>query len=69
MFDAQCDLAALVYGEDQDPDAILRSNRETIARLGNVTVATLGFIAAPEPAVLGAAAAGLELERWLAVDS
>jgi|SRR5665213_4316150 len=24
MFDAQCDLAALVYGEDQDPDAILR---------------------------------------------
>ncbi|MGI8715348.1 MAG: dethiobiotin synthase [Solirubrobacteraceae bacterium] len=52
-----------------DPDAILRSNRETIARLGNVTVATLGFIAAPEPAVLGAAAAGLELERWLAVDS
>jgi hypothetical protein len=24
MFDAQCDLAALVYEEDQDPDAILR---------------------------------------------
>jgi hypothetical protein len=24
MFDAQCDLAALVYGPDQDPDAILR---------------------------------------------
>lgn len=24
MFDAQCDLAALVYGEDQDPDAVLQ---------------------------------------------
>ena len=24
MFDAQCDLAALVYEQDQDPDAILR---------------------------------------------
>src|SRR5262249_37541430 len=24
MFDAQCDLAALVYGPDQDPDAVLR---------------------------------------------
>jgi hypothetical protein len=24
MFDAQCDLAALVYEEDQDPDAVLR---------------------------------------------
>jgi len=24
MFDAQCDLAALVYEEDEDPDAILR---------------------------------------------
>jgi hypothetical protein len=25
MFDAQCDLAALVYEQDQDPDAILRA--------------------------------------------
>jgi nucleoside-triphosphatase THEP1 len=25
MFDAQCDLAALVYDEHQDPDAVLRS--------------------------------------------
>ena len=24
MFDAQCDLAALVYERDQDPDAVLR---------------------------------------------
>jgi hypothetical protein len=24
MFDAECDIAALVYGADQDPDAILR---------------------------------------------
>jgi hypothetical protein len=24
MFDSQCDLAALVYGQDQDPDAVLR---------------------------------------------
>jgi hypothetical protein len=25
MFDAQCDLAALVYDEDQDPDAVLQA--------------------------------------------
>src|SRR5215467_2685157 len=25
MFDAQCDLAALVYEADQDPDAVLRN--------------------------------------------
>ena len=25
MFDAQCDLAALVYERDQDPDAVLRA--------------------------------------------
>src|SRR5262249_54387727 len=24
MFDAECDLAALVYGPDEDPDAVLR---------------------------------------------
>ncbi len=24
MFDAQCDLAALVYDEHEDPDAVLR---------------------------------------------
>ena len=24
MFDAECDLAALVYGPDQDPDAVMR---------------------------------------------
>jgi len=24
MFDSQCDLAALVYGQDQDPDEVLR---------------------------------------------
>ena len=49
------------------PDAIVRSNRETIARLGEVEVATLGVLAAPEPGALAAAAAQLPLERWLGV--
>jgi dethiobiotin synthetase len=50
----------------EDPDVMVRSNRETIARLGGVEVATVGEVAAPEPALLAAAAAGLPLERWLA---
>jgi nucleoside-triphosphatase THEP1 len=30
MFDAQCDLAALVYDDDQDPDAVLRGFAEEL---------------------------------------
>ena len=48
-----------------EPGTIERSNLETIRRLGEVDVETLGLVerAAAEP--LAAAAAGLPLERWL----
>lgn len=47
------------------PSAMERSNRETIERIGRIEVAPLGFVRAPEPAALAAAAAELPLERWL----
>jgi dethiobiotin synthetase len=49
----------------QRPSAIERSNLETIARRGAVDIATLGFVAEAQPALLAAAAATLPLERWL----
>jgi dethiobiotin synthetase len=49
------------------PEAILRSNRETIARLGETEVATLSRVAAPQPAALAAAGATLPLARWLSL--
>ena len=52
----------------QRPDAMLRSNRATIAGRGEVEVATLGVVAEPLPALLAAAAESLPLERWLGVD-
>ena len=48
-----------------DPSVMERSNRETIARQGDVEVAGLGFVPGPDPATLAAATAGLPLERWL----
>jgi dethiobiotin synthetase len=48
-----------------EPDAMLRSNRETIARLGNVEVAAVGRVEDPRPDRLAAAAVDLPLERWL----
>jgi dethiobiotin synthetase len=50
------------------PDAVLVSNRETIARRGDTEVATLGWVAEPRPTELAAAAAALPLGRWLDVD-
>jgi dethiobiotin synthetase len=47
------------------PDPLLRSNRETIARIGHAEVATLAFVAKPQPRELAAAGATLPLERWL----
>jgi dethiobiotin synthetase len=47
------------------PSVLERSNHETIAGLGHVEVATLEFVAGPEPEVLAAAAADLPLTRWL----
>jgi dethiobiotin synthetase len=47
------------------PEPIHHSNRETIARLGAVDVATLPTVARPEPGLLAAAGAGLPIDRWL----
>ena len=47
------------------PDTIQRSNRETIARLGAVEVATLPHVARADPALLARAGRSLPLERWL----
>jgi dethiobiotin synthetase len=47
------------------PDMIERSNLKTIARLGEVDVATLAAVAGPTPAALADAARALPLERWL----
>lgn len=49
------------------PEAMLHSNRETIARLGETEVATLGSVAEPQPAALVAAGATLPLARWLSL--
>ena len=47
------------------PDTIERSNRQTIARLGAVEVATLAGVARADPEPLAAAGGALPLERWL----
>jgi dethiobiotin synthetase len=47
------------------PSIMERSNRDTIARLAGLEVATLPPIAAGRPALLAAAADGLPLARWL----
>jgi dethiobiotin synthetase len=47
------------------PDPMLRSNRETIARIGHTEVATLARVAEPLAQPLAAAGATLPLERWL----
>jgi dethiobiotin synthetase len=47
------------------PSVMERSNRETIARRGDVEVATLPPVARAEPELLAAAGAHLPVERWL----
>jgi dethiobiotin synthetase len=47
------------------PGVMERSNRDTIAQLAGLEVATLPPIAAGRPALLAAAADGLPLARWL----
>jgi dethiobiotin synthetase len=49
----------------REPNMIERSNLETIARLGEVEVETLGVVPRPEPSLLADAAQALPLERWL----
>ena len=47
------------------PSIIESSNRETIARLGDVEVAVLPFVPTPEVGALAAAGATLPWRRWL----
>ncbi len=49
----------------QAPDTMLESNRATIARLGEVAVATLPELDGPDPARLATAGAQLPLAHWL----
>ena len=49
-----------------DPGVMEQSNRQTIARLGSVEVATLAPVARADPDLLADAGAELPLERWLA---
>jgi len=49
------------------PSVMERSNRDTIARLAGVEVATLAPVAGPRPELLAAAADALPLERWRVV--
>jgi dethiobiotin synthetase len=48
-----------------EPTAIERSNRDTIAELGEVPVATLPPLAGPDLDALAAAGAALPLDAWL----
>ena len=57
--------AVVVTPWPEDPTEMERSNRETIARIGDVEVATLPPVARPHPADLAAAARDLPLGRWL----
>jgi dethiobiotin synthetase len=50
-----------------EPDQMLRSNRETIERLTKVPVVGLPFIPAAQPGPLAAAGAVIPLRRWLGI--
>jgi dethiobiotin synthetase len=49
------------------PDAMVRSNRDTIERLAKIPVVGLPFVASAEPGLLAAAARSLPLKRWLGI--
>jgi dethiobiotin synthetase len=49
----------------QQPDEIERSNRDTVALLGRVEVATLPEVVGADPDPLAAAGRGLPVEDWL----
>ena len=46
-----------------EPDAVARSNRDTIARLGQIQVCTLGAVPRPDAALLAAAGAALGVDQ------
>jgi dethiobiotin synthetase len=58
-------LAVVMTPWPAEPDAIERSNRETIERLGGVPVATLPRIDRPDPELLAAAGHSLPIQAWL----
>jgi dethiobiotin synthetase len=58
-------LAVVLTPWPQQPSAMERSNRETIARLGAVEVQTLRRVAAPEPSELARAGEELPWRQWL----
>ena len=63
---ASLEVAAVVLTPwPSKPTAIERSNRETIERLGEVSVATLETIRRADPRLLSLAGARLPVERWL----
>jgi dethiobiotin synthetase len=63
---AQLDVASVVLTPwPEAPSAIERSNRDTIAELGAVPVATLPRVARATPEQLAAAGATLPLAEWL----
>ena len=51
----------------EDPDEMLRSNRETIERLTQIPVAGLPFVSVAQPGPLAAAGASMPLRDWLGV--
>lgn len=63
---AHLDVRAVVLTPwPEAPDRIARSNRETIAQLGEVEVEVLPTLPGADPAALATAGAALPLERWL----
>jgi dethiobiotin synthetase len=63
---AKLDVKAVVMTPwPERPSAMERSNRETVARLGEVEVATLPVIPGPDPAALAHAGEELPWRDWL----
>ena len=48
-----------------EPDAVARSNRDTIARPGQIQVGMLGAVPRPDAALLAAAGAALGVDRLI----
>lgn len=57
--------AVVITPWPERPGAIERSNRETIARLGEIDVEVLPTVTRPEPAALAGAAGALPWRAWL----